>query len=249
MKKLLLLFAFFAASGTQAQDFRIIYNMNGCVPNPLNSASAIYGYLGIGTINAGTTFDYFSGAYSGTANPLSPIGNGLWEICVDPYDFVDNQGLHPSGSATIFNITIYVRDVAGGIITGNCNNTYLQINNPMTGPVSLSPNIVTGIRNCYVGIEDIGSAGAAIKCYPNPLSNSVEFTYYNSTSGKILLEVYNILGKKVKTVINEKQAVGAHSVKWNGNSDSNAKLSNGCYFYSLSVEGKKIATSKIIIAR
>lgn len=251
MKKLILLLAFFASSNIQAQDLRIIYNLNGCPGNPLIGAPAIYMYAGIGTINAGSTFDYTSGGFSGPANQLSPLGNNLWEICVDPYTFVNSVGQTPPISATIYNITMQFRDLNGTIFASVCPpaSGFLQINNPTTAPVSLNPTIVTGIKNCYVGVADIGNAGAAIKCYPNPISSSAEFTYYNSASGKILLEVYNILGKKVKTLVNEKQTAGAHSIKWSGNSDSNAKLSNGCYFYTLTFEGKKVATSKLIIAR
>ncbi len=250
MIKKLLLFATLICSGiSQAQDFRIIYNVNGCAGNPFNGASNIYAYLGIGTINAGTTFDYFSGAYSGTANPLNYTGNGLWEICVDPYSFKDNLNNTPPLSATIFNITMYLHDAAGSIITGNCNGTYLQINNPMTAPTSLSPNIVTGIKNCFVGVEEIGNTGVALSCEPNPLNTSTEFTFYNSQRGKVLLEVFDILGKKVKSIVNGNVTAGKHIVKWNGDADNRSMLSNGCYFYTLTFEGKKIAANKIIIAR
>ena len=49
----------------------------------------------------------------------------------------------------------------------------------------------------------------------------------------VTIIIYNMLGKKVKTLVNKVQTAGFKTIEWNGLDDNNKKLPSGLYLYSL----------------
>jgi flagellar hook assembly protein FlgD len=50
------------------------------------------------------------------------------------------------------------------------------------------------------------------------------------------IKVYNLLGKEIKTLVNEEKARGEYSVIWNGKDINGNNVPSGIYFYSLKAE-------------
>jgi hypothetical protein len=69
--------------------------------------------------------------------------------------------------------------------------------------------------------------------YPNPFSGSTVISYQLPELSKITLKIYNISGQQIRTLVNENQAEGKHSVIWDGTDNSGRKVSQGVYFYQL----------------
>jgi hypothetical protein len=69
--------------------------------------------------------------------------------------------------------------------------------------------------------------------YPNPFNPSTTIEYSISNSNHIKLDIHNVLGKKVKTLVNEKKTPGNHKVKWDGKDDKGKIVPSGIYFYTL----------------
>lgn len=70
--------------------------------------------------------------------------------------------------------------------------------------------------------------------YPNPFNNRTTIDYYipNSVSSeKVNLTIYNILGQRVKEIVNENQQPGKHSVFWDGHDQDGRLVSSGHYIY------------------
>jgi len=81
--------------------------------------------------------------------------------------------------------------------------------------------------------------------YPNPFNTQTEILFYLSEKQTILLEIYNIHGQKVKTLLNENLAKGKHSIIWNGKYDNNKEIPGGIYFYKLKSANNEI-TKKML---
>ncbi|MBS1517138.1 MAG: T9SS type A sorting domain-containing protein [Bacteroidetes bacterium] len=64
--------------------------------------------------------------------------------------------------------------------------------------------------------------------YPNPFNPSTRIIYNIAENSEVQLEVYNVLGKKVSELVNEKQSAGTYSVNFNG-----INFPGGIYFYKL----------------
>ncbi len=79
--------------------------------------------------------------------------------------------------------------------------------------------------------------------YPNPFNPSTTIRYQLPAAGEVKLEVYDVLGKKVATLVNERQAAGVYQALWNASG-----LASGVYFYRLQA-GNFVATKKMMLVK
>ena len=70
--------------------------------------------------------------------------------------------------------------------------------------------------------------------YPNPFNPSTTIQYVLRNSGKVKLTVYNCLGEKITSLVDQFQQAGEHSIEFHP-----AHLSSGLYVYSLEADGMK----------
>ncbi len=79
--------------------------------------------------------------------------------------------------------------------------------------------------------------------YPNPFNPTTQIEYSLPQDSYVRLEVYNILGQKVVTLVDGKQKAGYKSVRWDA-----GDFSSGIYFYRLQA-GKFVQTRKMVLLR
>lgn len=69
--------------------------------------------------------------------------------------------------------------------------------------------------------------------FPNPFNPTTSIQYTLSHSAETKLEIFNILGQKVRTLVNEFQKIGTYSIFWDGTDESGKGISSGVYYYRL----------------
>ena len=84
--------------------------------------------------------------------------------------------------------------------------------------------------------------------FPNPFNPSTTISFLLPKDASCTLEVYNIRGQKVKTLINETRFAGNHSVVWTGLDDNGKPVSSGLYFYRLTTPNS-IQTNKMLLLK
>lgn len=87
--------------------------------------------------------------------------------------------------------------------------------------------------------------------YPNPFNpeTQIKFALPADENGNLAtLIIYNQLGQKVKTLVNENRPTGRYEVTWNGTNDNGVITSSGIYYYELKY-GKHSAVKKMIYLR
>jgi len=84
--------------------------------------------------------------------------------------------------------------------------------------------------------------------YPNPFNPETTIRYSVEKPGKVTLEVYNILGQKVKTLVNDTKDKGSHNVVWNGKDQAGNNVASGVYFYHMK-NGNYSKTNKMILMK
>ena len=84
--------------------------------------------------------------------------------------------------------------------------------------------------------------------YPNPFNPTTRIQFELPLRSKVSLSVYDILGNKVNTIINQELDPGRHVVTWHAVDRSNNKLSSGVYFYQIRAE-KFFDTKKMILIK
>ena len=84
--------------------------------------------------------------------------------------------------------------------------------------------------------------------YPNPFNPETRFQYNIPADGVVSINVYDILGKKIKTLVNQLKSAGVYTETWSGQNDNNQMVSSGVYFYQVKVGDKQI-TKKMIFSK
>ena len=84
--------------------------------------------------------------------------------------------------------------------------------------------------------------------YPNPFNPSTTIRYSVETAQDVELSIYNILGQKVHTLVNDHVAAGTHEAVWDGTDNSGAPAASGVYFYKLTT-GSSSATRKMMLLK
>ncbi|MCS6989206.1 MAG: T9SS type A sorting domain-containing protein [Chloroherpetonaceae bacterium] len=79
--------------------------------------------------------------------------------------------------------------------------------------------------------------------YPNPFNPSTTIEYRLPSASDVTLEVFDALGRKVRTLVNERQGAGTHQVHFNA-----AGLASGTYFYKLRA-GDNVETRKMLLVK
>ena len=74
--------------------------------------------------------------------------------------------------------------------------------------------------------------------FPNPFNPVTQIPYVLSEDGKVTLAIYNMLGHKVKTLVNESQTEGTHMVSWNAQDEFGNHVPSGVYIYKIRVVSK-----------
>ncbi len=70
--------------------------------------------------------------------------------------------------------------------------------------------------------------------YPNPFNNTTIITFRIPETARVSLEIYNLLGQRVRTLINnEPKKAGQEQIRWDGRDESGRALPSGVYFYRL----------------
>jgi hypothetical protein len=83
---------------------------------------------------------------------------------------------------------------------------------------------------------------------PNPFRQSTIINYQLSKPGLVSLNIYNVSGQLVKTIIKAQQPAGSHSVRWDGRDDNGRAVAAGVYLYQLRA-GDKALTRKMVLVR
>ena len=87
--------------------------------------------------------------------------------------------------------------------------------------------------------------------YPNPFNSETVIWYYLPDVGyqpaEIEITIYNLLGKRVRSLVNGREYSGEHKVRWDGKDDSGKEVASGIYFYRLKVSGIDLLKAKKMV--
>ncbi|MCK4353176.1 T9SS type A sorting domain-containing protein [candidate division WOR-3 bacterium] len=83
---------------------------------------------------------------------------------------------------------------------------------------------------------------------PNPFSKTTVVSFQCPAVSDISLRIYDVTGKLVKTLVDEKRKPGSYKVNWNGTNNSGEMVANGVYFYKLQADNFT-RTRKLILLK
>jgi len=105
-------------------------------------------------------------------------------------------------------------------------------------------NSITGIEISEGILPDF----TVFPAYPNPFNSTTTIQYELNSPSEVSLRIYNILGKEIKTLVNNNQIPGFKSVVWDGSDNRSQVVASGIYFYSLKV-GNQVISRKVFLTK
>ena len=84
--------------------------------------------------------------------------------------------------------------------------------------------------------------------YPNPFNPSTTISFSTPASGQVRLDIYNILGQKIRTLVNNELPSGYHHYEWNGLTETGLSAPTGLYLYKVSY-GNNFKVAKMVLSK
>jgi hypothetical protein len=149
----------------------------------------------------------------------------------------------------------------GDILIGNGGTSSVKLFN--SNGTYISDLITSGSGNLLtpnaIVIREIDSTAASVidkvnvlnnnpeldQNYPNPFNPTTSIPFTLSKSSRISIDLFNILGQKIKTLVNDVYQAGSHTIKLDGN-----ELAAGVYFYRMKVNDKSknyVSTRRMLL--
>ena len=135
-------------------------------------------------------------------------------------------GLNSDHCAYTFQTTLNTADTA-------------NLDFDLTAPLSVDVDDQPGDRPLTFGLT---------QNYPNPFNPATTISYNLATRSLVELSVYNMLGQKVTTLVNDVQAAGQHQAEWDGTNRSGNRVASGIYFYRLEA-GEQSVVKKMVLLK
>ena len=105
-------------------------------------------------------------------------------------------------------------------------------------PVGVEPEIGAGIPQEFVLEQN----------YPNPFNPETTIRYAIPEAGRVVVSIYNTLGQRVRTLVDEQQPAGAYRATWDGRDANGAQLASGIYLYKMTT-GSFTASRKLMLLK
>jgi hypothetical protein len=102
-----------------------------------------------------------------------------------------------------------------------------------------------------VGVPNVPISAKAVKLSnrPSPFGAGTTVEYRLPTTAHVRLTVFDIAGRRVTELVNDRLPEGPHAMFWNGLNDSGRKVGSGTYIIKLSLDGKVVATHRTTMVR
>ncbi|HVO73307.1 MAG TPA: T9SS type A sorting domain-containing protein [Ignavibacteriaceae bacterium] len=122
-----------------------------------------------------------------------------------------------------------LKSIIGDPLVGTSSNEGSSISSGFfSNPASTG--ILTGIKDKTP--EPIPTTFQLNQNYPNPFNPSTNIKFSVPEQSTVRIIIYDLLGRRVKTLLDEARPAGNYVVQWNGDNEFNDKVSSGIYFYS-----------------
>lgn len=173
-----------------------------------------------------------------------PVIIGSWEQGAGIVEIILNQ--EQNSPIYQFNLDILLKGVkADTLLSVAVTQRQVQLQTEFSDPVSqiiIDPD--NKILNSNNGpLFYIPDHSKLVNLYPNPSREGIIITYQLEKNQKVDISVYDILGKKVDTLLQKKQNIGLYSISWSANNNA-----SGTFFCVMKLD-KKVDTKKFVLIK
>lgn len=164
--------------------------------------------------------------------------SGKMKVLMNFTNPFNSSNLIASGSADLVNIPVSaIEDVAAG------DETAMRITKALLSTSTSARVIVDGIDN-----PEIPDHFQLSQNYPNPFNPSTTIRFSLATAERVQLDIYNILGQHVTTLVEGNLGAGEHLIEWDATDGTGRSVATGVYLYRLSTD-RQTQTKKMLFLK
>ncbi len=192
-----------------------------------DGAESIVPCTGGGYIIAGHTESFGAGHDDMWIVRIDAGGDSLWTLAFgdDSHDWARFARQSPDGGYIVVGDSY-------DFFNGEYNVRLLKLDSETGVPDSPGPQHTTlAITNSH----------------PNPFVHATSICYQLPAQSNVTVDIYNICGRRVRTLLTGLQAAGSHTATWDGRDETGAHLAAGVYFCRLQAGGQSASTKLVII--
>ncbi len=195
---------------------------------------------------------------TGTPNFGQPINstNAVlnWNLPVKSNSYL-NYDVEFSKNSDFSNSTI-IRDIPEKVTSLSrldMNSTYYWrvLSKNSTGSVSnysQTASFNTGNVTEVAGDPIVPSEFSLSQNYPNPFNPTTRIKFTLPQNSFVTIKIYDMLGREIKTLINQEMTAGSYSIDWNAENNLGSNVSSGMYIYRITA-GSFVATKKMVLIK
>jgi hypothetical protein len=83
--------------------------------------------------------------------------------------------------------------------------------------------------------------------YPNPFRQKTTLSYIVPKDGTVKLEVFDVLGRRVRVLVDERKEAGTYEATWNGGNDAGSAVASGVYLGRLTFDGQTVTQKMVLV--
>lgn len=207
--------------------------------------------------NGGNNWHIMDTTFMTFDNNLVPTG-----IEISPLNpkkvFVGSTSIARIGSSSSSYSSLYYTTNDGknwerinGLIEGNIGNIVFDIHNPNKMYITSSYGILIyydTLTNVADNPLHLPAEYILSQNYPNPFNSSTIIKYKIPNKSKVIIKIYDLLGRVVQSYYMEHSSPGEYQITWNGTNEKGGGLSSGVYFYRIEADGF-VKTRKLLLMR
>jgi hypothetical protein len=167
------------------------------------------------------------------------VTNDVWafDLAKNSWQQISASGTSPSAREGA--VAIYIHSEARMVVFGGgAGNVYF--NDIWT--LSLSPTTAVESNSA----NELPKTFRLLGNYPNPFNPATTIVCEAPESRQVSLQVYNVQGQRVRSLLDGKVAAGRHQMIWDGTNDLGDKVASGIYFYVLKTGAISVARKMLL---
>ncbi|MGE5682166.1 MAG: FlgD immunoglobulin-like domain containing protein, partial [Bacillota bacterium] len=165
---------------------------------------------------------------------LSAVNSSLPEGWMMLHNYADGKlnivmvGLEPVSNGTVASINFALKNK--------------EARAELAGTISLNDAPESALSK--IGVKQVPAQFELSQNYPNPFNPTTTVKYSLAVDTKVTLSVYNMVGQKIRTLVDGQQESGYYSINWDGTNELGQKVASGIYIYRLET-GSFISSKKM----
>lgn len=146
-----------------------------------------------------------------------------------------------------------VRDEIAGVFSGGADITWIEYDPTTANGFNLMHGViptvtVTGVESMIPNSDLLPQKYVLSQNYPNPFNPSTTIKFSLPEKGQVSLIIYNIMGQRIKTLIDAPKQAQNYTITWDGMDSVGNTVATGVYFYQLRTKNK-VLTKKMLMMK